>query len=120
MHQVVESKDTQLLFTQGCHHRRLSVIYPSQNLFQQGKSARTIALNSWYTVLFINVRGTSQIMTLGRQLFPGHAQTLLEAYEDTTKNSYGYLVLDLTPMVHRYRMGTNVFPGEDLIIYTRL
>lgn len=121
MHQVVESKETQLLFTQGCHHRRLSVIYLSQNIFQQGKSARTIALNSWYTVLFKNVRGTSQIMTLGRQLFPGKANALLEAYQDATNDVFGYLVLDLTPMGQdKYRMRTKVFPRENPIIYTLL
>ena len=115
------SKDTQLLFTQGCHHRRLSVIYLSQTLFQQEKSAKSIALNTWYTVLFKNVRGTSQIMTLGQQLFPGKLNTLLEAYKKATTERFGYLVLDLTPMGEdKYRMRTNVFPGEDPVIYTRL
>ena len=60
-------------------------------------------------------------MTLGQQLFPGQSNTLVEAYEDATAGRYGYLVLDLTPMGEdKYRMRTNVFPGEDPIIYTRL
>ena len=76
-HHVIENKEMELLFTQGCHHRRLSVIFIVQNLYGQGKSARTIALNSWYLVLFKNIRGTSQIRHLNSQLFPHKGNILI-------------------------------------------
>ena len=47
MHDVVESKTAELLFTQSCHH--LSVVFFAQNVYVQGKSARTIALNCCFS-----------------------------------------------------------------------
>ncbi len=111
----------ELLFTQGCHHRRLSVIFITQNLYGQGKSARTIALNCWYLVLFKNIRGTSQIQTLGRQLFPGRSKALVESFGDATKESWGYLVVDLSPRAKdEYRLRSKIYPDEDTIIYKSL
>ena len=51
MHRVVQNKEMELLFTQGTHHRCVSVILITQNLYPGGKHARTIALNTWYMVL---------------------------------------------------------------------
>ena len=51
MHRVVNDENTELLFTQGCHHRRMSVIFISQNVFQQGKTARTISINTSFIVI---------------------------------------------------------------------
>jgi len=118
MHEVLDSKTTELLFTQGCHHKNLSVVFITQNMYGQGKSARTIALNCWYMVLFKNIRGTSQIQTLGRQLFPGKAHTLTDAFDDATKEPFGYLIVDLTPRgLDQYRLRSKVFRGEDIVVY---
>ena len=46
MHRVVEDKEMELLFTQGTHHKCVSVILITQNLYPRGKHARTIALNT--------------------------------------------------------------------------
>ena len=46
MHRVVQNVDMELLFTQGCHHRRLSVVFITQNMFPSGTKSRTIALNT--------------------------------------------------------------------------
>ena len=56
MHRVVEDKEMELLFTQGTHHKCVSVILITQNLYPRGKHARTIALNTWYLVLMKNLR----------------------------------------------------------------
>jgi hypothetical protein len=118
MHQVVENPDMELLFTRGCHHRNISIIFVKQNLYNKGKSAKTIALNTGYLVLFRNVRDTSQISTLGRQIYPGKSGILVEAYRDATKQQFGYLVVDMSPYGEdKYRLRTNVFSGEDPIIY---
>ena len=39
------------LVTKGSHHRYLTVIYLVQNVYNQGKSQRTISLNSHYSVV---------------------------------------------------------------------
>ena len=97
-HRLLNDSEMELLFTQGCHHRRISVIFITQNLFHQGSKARTIALNTYYTVLLKNVRDISQIGVLGRQLFPGRGRLLTEAYSDATKEPFGYLLVDTFPM----------------------
>ena len=45
-----------LWFTRKGHHRNASVVYITQNLFQQSKSSRTISLNAHYLVLFQSPR----------------------------------------------------------------
>ena len=38
------------LFTKGSHHRNISIVYLTQNVFPQGKACRDIALNTQYLV----------------------------------------------------------------------
>ena len=118
MNHVTQSLDMETLFTQGCHHRGLSCIFIMQNLHQQGKTARTIALNTTYLILFRNVRDASQITHLARQMYPGQAHSLVEIYRDCTKEPYSYLVIDMSPQSEdKYRLRTNIFPGEDPVVY---
>lgn len=97
MHRVVRDPEMELLFTQGCYHRRLSVVFITQNLFLKGSKSRTIALNTYYLILMKNARDASQISMLGRQLYPGCSNLLVEAYKDATKLPFGYLVVDTSP-----------------------
>jgi len=85
------------LFTQGSHHRNLTIIYIVQNIFNQSKEMRNVSLNSHYLVLFKNPRDKTQARTLGQQMFPSHPGFLLQAYEDAMKQKYGYLLVDLHP-----------------------
>ncbi len=107
------------IFTQGCHHSGISCILVQQNLFQAGKHARTIALNTSYIVIFQNLRDASQISTLGRQLFPGSAGALTAVYRDATRLPYAYLVIDLAPNTPpETRIRTQIFVGELPVVYT--
>jgi hypothetical protein len=118
MHNLISNKDIESLFTQGCHHRHFSVIFISQNLYGQGRSSRTIALNTWYLIIFKVIRDMGQLMTLGRQLYPGKSGVLVETYRDVMLTPYSYLVIDLTPHAKdEYRLRTRVFPGVDPIVY---
>jgi hypothetical protein len=106
------------LFTAGCHHRYISIMYVTQNLFQRGSNSRTIALNSYYQILFPSNRDVSQVATLGRQLYGGESNALMQAYKDVLENNYGYLVVDNSPGgVSQYRLRTRIFPGDDPIVY---
>ena len=116
MSEVVKSKTAEELFTQGSHHKNLTVIFILQNLFQQGKMARTIMLNSHYLVLMKNPRDVCQIKLLGRQL--GMEKTLEEAYKDCMTMPYGYLFINLSPHnTEDFKLKTNIFPGENQIVY---
>ena len=113
MQSVIKNDDMELVFTQGCHHRRLSVIFISQNLMPQGKNSRNIALNTWYLVLLKSLRDVNQIAYLGRQIFPGKKNYLTEAYEESMKDQ-GYLMIDLSPHADdQLRVRTRIFPNED-------
>ena len=117
MQSVIKNDDMELVFTQGCHHRRLSVIFISQNLMPQGKNSRNIALNTWYLVLLKSLRDVNQIAYLGRQIFPGKKNYLTEAYEESMKDQ-GYLMIDLSPHADdQLRVRTRIFPNEDPVIW---
>ena len=118
MHEVIQNKEMELLFTQGTHHRRVSVILITQNLFPRGKHARTIALNTWYLILMKNLRDVSQVSVLARQLFPGKVNGFMRAYHDALQCKHGYLAIDTSPHAEdQYRLRSHIFPGEDPIIY---
>ena len=101
------------LFTKGSHHRNISVIQIVQNLFGKNKESRTISLNSHYLVVFKNPRDKSQIIHLGKQMFPGQTQYVNESYKSATERPHGYLLFDLTQDTpDNLRLRTNIFPGE--------
>lgn len=115
--EVTNSKAVEKLFTRDSHHRNLSVIYINQNMFYAGKSARTIALNTHYTVLFRNPRAASQIRELCAQT---GFKYLLEAYNDAiAQNQFGYLVVDSSPYSKcKFKLRTCIFPTDaHLIVY---
>ena len=108
------------LFTRGSHHRGLTVMYLTQNLFPPGKLSRTISLNSHYMIIFKNPRDSLGISTLARQMYPHNTNFLLQSFQDATKKPNGYLLLDshqLTPENMRSR--TNILPGEKQIVYVK-
>lgn len=118
MDECVKNREIELLFTRGAHHKKLTVIYLNQNMFCQGKNARTISLNCHFIILFQNLRDRSQIQRLGQQLFPGQSQMLVEAYKDCVHKPYGYLVIDLSPHTdQKFRLRTDIFPNELTKIY---
>ena len=70
MNEGGDSKSVAKLFTQGSHHRNMTVVFLVQNLFHQAKQMRTIRLNSHYMVLFKNPRDQGQIRALAYQMYP--------------------------------------------------
>ena len=102
-------------FTQGSHHRNLTVVYIVQNLFNQDKSMRTVSLNAHYIVAFRSKRDGRQIITLANQMFPLHPYPVIEAFKDATfvtpeRGEHGYLVLDFHPTsCDAFCMLTDVF-----------
>lgn len=105
------------LFTQLAHHLNISVIFMGNNLFQKNFS-RTITVNVHVMILFKNARDSQQIRCLARQLYPKNSEEFLFAYNDCTSKPWGYLVVDLSPRADEsLRLRTNIFQGEDPIIY---
>ena len=109
MSKVVASETMQDLFCQFCHHKNISVVYLTQNLYQGGKCA---------LVLMKSMRNASQIRCLATQLYPGNIGFMMGAYQDAMKEAYGYLVIDMSPSADDlYRLRTHIFLDEDTVIY---
>lgn len=103
------------IFTKGSHHKNISVIYITQNLFFSSKHNRTINLNTHYLVMFKNPRDVTQVSYLARQMNSKH---IVEAFQDATTTPFGYLLIDLKPNTEdKYRVKTGIFPGDQLYAY---
>ena len=85
------------LFTKDSHHRNVTVLYLCQDMFPNGKYAKTISRNAHYIVAFKNPRDQLGVRNLSLQCFPKQWASVLDAYEDTTSRPYGYLLFDLHP-----------------------
>ena len=106
-------------FTQGSHHRNLTVIYIVQNLFHKTDAMRTISINSNYLILFKNPRDTLQIQTLATQMYGSNSHFLVKAFTNATKNvPYSHVLIDLRPETpDELRVRSNVFDIEKQCIY---
>ena len=119
MAECLNSEEIMNLFTVGSHHRNTSVFFLTQNIFSKGKFSRDISLNSNYMLIFKNPRDQQQLQILARQMYPNNSKFLIESFQDATKASFGYLLLDLkqtTP--HRNRVQTGIIHHEKRIFYT--
>jgi hypothetical protein len=109
----VYSKDVSVLFTKGSHHRNISVILITQNLFHKGRNARDISQSTKYLVLLKNVRDKNHFTDLVRQVFPEDGDGLDKAYLDAPQLPHGYLVLNFSQDTDdRLRFRTNILPSE--------
>ena len=98
------------LSTKDSHHRNISIVYLTQNVFSQGKAFRDITLNTQYLVLFNNPIDRQQVATLTRRIYPSTSVTFMRKFEDATVRPYGYLVLDLKSSTSEQdRLQTDIF-----------
>lgn len=105
------------LFISG-RHDGISVIFITHNLFYKSEFSRTITLNTKFIILFKSARDAMQIRVLSQQIFPSKSKVLYEAYNDSTTVPYGYLLIDMRPNIEdKYRLRTNIFPGQILNVY---
>ena len=108
------SKDSRIsdLFTEGSHHRNLSVIVLNQNLYHNKNP--TERRNCQYLVLFKNPIDKQSIMTLARQMYPTKTEHFIRKFEDATSQPYQYLLVDLkTDTPDKDRLKTNVLGIKD-------
>jgi hypothetical protein len=94
MTEVGGSKQLSDLFTRGSHHRKLSIVWLTQNVFPQGRFTRNLSLNAQYIIICKNPRDGQQIRTLASQIFPGKGQFLIGVYEYITKEPFQPILID--------------------------
>ena len=77
------------IFTKILHHRNISVLCLTQNVFYKNKYTRTISLNAHSLVLFKNPRDAGQFAALARQMYPNTWKFAVEAYVNIkTRDAY--------------------------------
>jgi hypothetical protein len=114
MHEAGDKVDK--IFTKYSHHKDVSVMFLTQNIFHKG--ARTMTLNSHYLVLFKNPRDVSQISFLARQMFPTKSKFMLDAFADATSKPFTYMVVDLKADAdERHRLRSGIFPNQPNYVY---
>jgi len=97
MSKVVNSEDQLHLFTVTSHHKGLSCIYMTENMYMQGKYAKVIPLNSANFVLFPNTRDIRQLITFASQILPGQTRNFTESYLKATKDNILFYWLIFRP-----------------------
>ena len=100
------------LFTTGYHHRNVSLVLITQNLFHQGPSSCDMSLSSMYIVVFKNPRDKTQIVHLARQIYPENISSFHKTYRDVCKDPH-YLFLDFTQSINSLLRFRKIFPGEN-------
>src|SRR5207245_3154421 len=104
------------LFTKISHHRNVSVISITQNIFPRNKNARDIALNSHYLVVFKNPRDKAQVCHLARQVSPENPKYFMKSFLYAQSIPHGYLFMSFknsTP--DSQRLVTDIFHPHPLI-----
>lgn len=118
MEKIVKSGEVMQLFSMYCHHKNISAILLTQNIFIQGVHSRNISLNTHIFVLFANKRDEQQIHRLGRQLYPLEWRGFVKAYKDATYLGYGYLIVDVAPSTPRQlQLRSQIFSPSHQIVY---
>lgn len=113
MEEVGKNKEVLDIFTKLSHHRNITVLYLSQDLFPPGKFAKTISRNAHYIVAFKSPRDKVGIRTLLTQAYPGQWLEVLEKFNEVTSGPFGYMVFDFHPASNdSCRILSHILKGE--------
>ena len=92
------SKELSEMFILGSHHKKISLFYLTQNIFQNSDLYRLMSANAHYMVIFSNRRNFRQVNTLAHQIFVGKdVNRILEAYKRESLQAHGFIVLCFSP-----------------------
>ena len=125
--EVANSKLLRDISTKMSHHRNITVIILSQNIYTPGKSSRTQSLNSHYFILTRTCRDLRQIGVLGSQLFPGKSSKFLDIYKDAVdkpfkENSTPFLLINCHPFksIRNCQLMSGIFPLDGTFLFWKL
>ena len=112
MNEAVNDASLLSAFTEGSHHRNISVVILMQNIFHKGMYSRTMSINTQYLVLFKNPRDQNQIEILARQIFGRESSEFLRHFHKQTEQSFSSVVLDLHPTTPKSRRIVHLFDSN--------
>ena len=84
MEEGVQDKRVLDLFTKDSHHRNITVLYLTQDLFPTRKFSKTINRNANYIVAFKNPQDQTGMRTILLQTFPDRWRQLLRLFKRFT------------------------------------
>ena len=126
------------VFNVGSSHARISIskyvlilknnrtnIFPLsvlmvQNLFDKNPHLRNCSLSATSIILTKSVRDQTQIFSLGRQLMPSKGSSLVKIFQESTREPFSHLMIDLRQTCPEYlRLRGNMFckGGEPVSVY---
>ena len=85
------------LFTKDSHHRGITALYLTQDLFPPGKFAKTINRNAHCAICFKSPRDKRGIRNLLLQVYLDKWPRVLQLFLRLTARPFGYFMLDLHP-----------------------
>jgi len=114
MQELNNSKELTSIITRATHHLPMTLIFITQNIFQQGAQSKTRRINATYLILFKNPHDTAQVDYLGRQMFPLDKTFLSKTFRHATQTKpYTYLLIDGHSSTPDYlRIRTNILKSQ--------
>ena len=101
------------LFTKDSHHRGITALYLTQDLFPPGKFAKTINRNAHYVICFKCPRDKTGIRNLLLQVYPERWRKVLKLFLKLTARPFGYFMLYLHPASDdRFRIWSHLTKRE--------
>ena len=101
------------LSTKDSHHRNITVLYLTQDLFPPGQIFQDHQSQCHYIVAFKNPRDQTGIGTILLQAFPDRWRQVLRLFKRVKSRPFGYLMLDVHPASDdRYRLWSHLTPRE--------
>ena len=101
------------LLTKDSHHRGITALYLTQDLFPPGKFSKTINQNANYAIRFKSPRDKTGIRNLLLQVYPEKRRRVLKLFLRLTARLFGYFMLDLHPASDdHFRLWSNLTKRE--------
>ena len=99
------------LFIMGSHHRNITCILVSQNLFFNHKQYRLLSLQANYLVIFKSPRDGSQLGPISMQVYPTKPEFIKNVFWKISQDkAYAHLFLDLTQQTQDFlRVWSDIF-----------
>lgn len=104
------------LFVKGVHHKSVSLIYSTQDIFSFGNMRKNFLRNANYFVLFKTPLDQTIPSILARRILPHNPNLFLQIFHKATEKTHGYLLCDghqSTPKEARFR--SDIFDGTQKI-----
>ena len=97
MREIGSDPQAEDLFTKHSHHLRITVIYLTQDMFPEGRHAKTISRQAQYVIAFRSLRDKIGLKNMLLQSFPDTWRHVLNVCHHLHTRPHGYTMFDFHP-----------------------